>query len=110
MTFHDFSRLLQNETKDPVSRAMNLNPGVGVRLVFTQLVSYLRVKYLRSTPGHAAKSRLFEVFQYPADRFLGLELEPIDLDRRPTLQVNLGVVLGHQFDDVTIPFVGFLVM
>ena len=24
MTFHDFSRLLQNETKDPVSRAMNL--------------------------------------------------------------------------------------
>ena len=90
--------------------SMNVQPSMGVRFVLAKLIPNLRMKNLRATAGHTPQTCLTHIFQNPSDRLLGLKLKPIDLDRRPSLEVNLRVGFLQNLDNVSVPFIGTLMV
>ena len=93
-----------------VSVAMDVQPPLRVRLVLADPLSHFRMEDLRPTPGHAPQSRLPQLLQHPAHGLLRLEREPVDLDPRPRLNVQVGPCLMNHPHQVHIPVKSLLVM
>ena len=93
-----------------MSGAVNLKPLLRFRFVFTDLIAYLGMKNFGSTARHASQSYFSQVLEDLFDTLFSQELEPIDLDGRPGLQVQGRVSVIQILDDVPVPVVFLLVM
>lgn len=78
---------------DLVSGAMDLEPSEGIGFVLANLIANFGMEDLSSSSGHASETGIFEVFENPLKRFLGLKTKPIDFYRSPCLQVDLREML-----------------
>src|SRR6056297_3740057 len=74
---------------DFVSRLMDVQPSVRVGLMFAQLITDFRMEDFSTATRHASQARRTHIFQHPANGLLSLKFEPVDFDRRPSLEVNL---------------------
>ena len=83
--------------------AMDVEPVARVGLVLADLVADLGMENFRSAPRQAAQPGLDHLLEHPADRLLGDEAEPVNFDRRPGLDVQLGIRVVNDADDVEIP-------
>lgn len=93
-----------------VSGAVDFEPVAAVRFVLADLGADVGMKNLRATAGHAAEARVDQLLQDPAIRLLGDVTEPVDFDSGPRLDVNFGVGLVDDSDDVDVPVEILLVM
>ena len=93
-----------------VCGAVDLEPLLGVGLVLADLVADLGVENLGPTAGEAAKPGLFELHEDVADASLREVTEPVDLDRRPGLEMERWIRVVQNPDDVEIPVIALLVM
>ena len=78
--------------------------------MFADLVADFGVEDFRAATGEAAKAGVDHVLQDFADGFLGEAAEPIDFDGRPGFEMELGIGLVQDADDVDVPIVVTLVM
>ncbi len=88
-----------------VGRAVDFEPAAGVGLVFADLVADLGMEDFGAAAGQAAEAGFDHVFEHLADGFFGQPAEPIDFDGRPGLEVQLGIGVVQQADDVDVPVV-----
>ena len=79
---------LQSEV---VGLAMYIQPLCRVGFVFADLIANFGMEYLGSASGHAAKAGVDQFLEDYAHWLLGLMLEPINLDSRPGLQMQIGI-------------------
>ena len=93
-----------------VGRAMDVEPLLRVGLVLAYLVAHFGMKDLGAAAGQAAEARVLHLHEDVADRTLGEMAKPVDLDRRPGLQMERRMVVVQQPDDVEIPVVVPLVV
>ena len=81
------------------------NPGVGVGLVLADLVAHFRMKDLRPAARQAAQAGILELGENVARRPAGQAREPVPFDGRVGLQVQPGIGLVDDADDVQVPVV-----
>ncbi len=93
-----------------MGRAVDVEPVLGVGLVFANVVAHLGMEDLGAAARHAAQAGIDQVLQDLAQRLFGQVLEPIDLDAGPALEVQLGIGLVQDANDVDVPLVRHLVM
>ena len=93
-----------------VGRAVDRKPLLRVGLVFADLVTNLGMKDFGAAAGEAAEARLFQFYEDVTDRPLRELGEPVDLDRRPGLEMQRGVGVVQDAEDVDIPVVALLVV
>ena len=74
-----------------VRLAVDAEPRIGVGLVLANLVADIGVKDLRPAAGQAAEARVLELGEQIPRRPAGQPLEPVPLDGRVGLQVQLRI-------------------
>ena len=82
---------------------VNGEPIFAVGLVFADLIADFGMKDLGPAAGQAPQPRVDHLFEHPADRFFREVAEPVDLDRRPSLDVHLRERLVDHADHVDVP-------
>ena len=93
-----------------VGGAVDFEPAAGVGFVFADLVADFGMEDFRPAAGQAAEAGLDHVFEDVADVFVGEAAEPVDFDGRPGFEVQLGIGLVQDADDVEVPVVFSLVV
>ena len=71
-----------------VGRAVDTKPLIRVGLVFADLIANFRMKDLRTATRQAAEPHRLQLFEDVGNRSLGQMAEPVDLDRRPRLEMQ----------------------
>ena len=89
---------------------MDAEPGVGIRLVFADLRADLLMEDLRAAARQAPQPGFLHIRDQVLRRPLGELAKPIPLHSRPCFQMQVGIRIVNDLDDVAIPFIRHLVM
>src|SRR5262249_41923750 len=89
-----------------VRLAMNLNPRIGIGLMFANLVAHFGVEDLGAAAGKTAEAGVHELGEDVAGWPSGESREPVPLDRGVRLQMQPRLRFVDNANDVEVPFIG----